>query len=233
MKIAAYLVLVVLISVSVIELIPQDVSSLRSQHGCPPRCGPHDRDPRENRTSAPLVVYPTTEEIFAYLKQEGLKKEIEAITNSTINGIPSNAQIANSGNITWLGFQGNLEGINQIFASLSLDGGKNFSDPFRLSASNAGNASNLQLGVSEDGNFVYVAWQETNMTTGINRIMLSSSMDGGREFKTYTLNPPGDGNAINPILKIVGNDLVLVWLQDEPGSCSPTGGVFCSHGGRW
>jgi hypothetical protein len=235
MKIVLLILLSALLSVSAVASIPQNANSLPSIHGCPPRCGggPHAQDPGANRTSAPLVLYPTTQEIFAYLQKEGLKKEIEAITNRTTNGVPSNAQIANSGNITWLGFQGNLEGINLIFLSLSLDGGKNFSEPFRVSAPNGGNASNLQLGVSDDGNFVYTTWQETNMTTGINRIMLSSSMDGGREFKTYTLNPPGDGNAVDPRLKVVGDNLVLVWLQDEPGNCSSTGGVYCSHGGRW
>ncbi len=217
-----------------ITSIPQNALSVRSIHGCPPRCGPSDHDYlRDNKTSSPVVLFPTTDEIFAYLKEEGIKKEINAISNRTTNGYPSNAQIANSGNITWLGFEGNIGGINHIFVSLSNDSGKNFSEPFQLSAPNAGNASQLQVGVSENGNFVYVAWQETNMTTGKNRIMLSSSMDGGREFKTYTLNPPGDGNAIEPRLKVVGNDLVLVWIQDEPGSCSPTGGEYCSHGGRW
>jgi hypothetical protein len=190
-----------------------------SQH-VPPDCpidrpvGPKCPDPR------PHVSYPTIEEILDYLNRTGIKKEFGAISNAT-HGEPSNVQAAMVGNTTWIAWQGKIEGINRVFLTVSFDAGTTFTEPVLLSHPNGGNASNLQLGLSDSGLYVFAAWQEADpANNATSRIIFSSSMDYGRTFKTYSLNLPSDGNATDPRLTVEGDQISLTWMQEGGGYCT-------------
>jgi hypothetical protein len=236
------LFLAILSTMTLTYLVPQEVLSLKRYHGCadepPYRCGEHIVANLTNTTSSGRVVsFPTGQELFGYLEDEGVKEKFDSLTNSSL-GEPSNVQTAIArnapGNNTWVAWQGNIEGINRVFITESADGRKNFSSPFQLSPSVAGNASNLQLGVSDSGESVYVAWQDTNITDSKTRVFLSSSMDGGKQFRTYPLNA-GDVNATDPRMTVFGEDVFLNWIQKG----KPLNGTIsedcelCSHGARW
>jgi hypothetical protein len=190
-----------------------------SQH-VPPDCpvdrpvGPRCPDPR------PDVSYPTIAEIFDYLNKTGIKREFGALSNAT-HGEPSNVQAAMTGNTTWIAWQGKIEDINRIFLTGSFDAGTTFTEPVLLSHPNGGNASNLQLGLSDSGVYVFAAWQEADpANNATSRIIFSSSMDYGRTFKTYSLNLPGDGNATDPRLTVEGDQISLTWTQEGDGYCT-------------
>jgi hypothetical protein len=190
-----------------------------SQH-VPPDCpidrpvGPRCPDPR------PDVSYPTIEEILDYLNRTGIKKEFGALSNAT-HGEPSNVQTAMVGNTTWIAWQGKIEGINRVFLTVSFDAGTTFTEPVLLSHPNGGNASNLQLGLSDSGVYVFAAWQEADpANNATSRIIFSSSMDYGRTFKTYSLNLPSDGNATDPRLTVEGDQISLTWMQEGGGYCT-------------
>jgi hypothetical protein len=201
--------------------LPQLAFSQHVPPDCPidrpvgPRC-PHPR---------PDVSYPTIEEILDYLNKTGIKKEFGALSNAT-HGEPSNVQAAMAGNTTWIAWQGKIEGINRIFLTGSFDAGTTFTEPVLLSHPNGGNASNLQLGLSEGRQYVFAAWQEedpADPANGFNvtsRIIFSSSMDYGRTFKTYSLNLPGDGNATDPHLTVEGDQISLTWTQEGDSYCT-------------
>jgi hypothetical protein len=203
---------------------PQDVENPRCDGGPGPGPGPH----------RPIIEFPTLAEIFAYLEEVGNKTELKAIANST-HGEPSELRtdITATGYITWVAWLGKTNGTNHVFLTGSFDGGMNFTEPVQLDPVDAGNASKLQLGLSDDGQFIFVVWQDTNPINGTSRIFVSSSMDYGKSFKTYPLNVPGDGNARDATL-VVGPDgtISLVFIQ-EGDSDFCEGGTVCHHGAFW
>ena len=90
----------------------------------------------------PEVIFPTYEEIYAYLKEGGTKTEFSVISNTSL-GVASNVETAISGNTTWVAWQSKTAGINRVFLAVSFDAGNNFTQPVQLSKPDAGNASNL------------------------------------------------------------------------------------------
>jgi hypothetical protein len=179
-----------------------------------------------------MVTYPSTQELFAYLNTTGGKEEFTPLSNSS-QGFGSNVQTAVAENTTWVAWEGNVNGTNKIFLKVSYNESLIYTPAVELSDPKAGNASKLQLAASDDGTLVYATWQDTNMTDGKNRIFVSASMNGGEEFKTYTLNLPGDADSIDPTLTVVGNEVLINWIQNgSDGACSPNNGTVCSHG-RW
>lgn len=210
-----------------------DSFSIEQYHNCPAPPAPQDlcNEPNISKTT-PKVKYPTKAELFAYINQSGSKKEFTPLSNSS-QGFGSNVQTAVAGNTTWIAWEGNVNGNNKIFIKVAYNESLIFTPAVELSAPDAGNASKLQLGTSDDGNLVYATWQDTDITTGKNRIFVSSSMNGGEEFRTYTLNLPGDANSIDPTLTVVDDEVIINWIQAGPdGSCGPVNGTVCSHG-RW
>ena len=97
------------------------------------------------------------------------------------------------GNTAWVAWLGKINGTNHVFITVSRDNVQTFEKPVRLSPQNSGNATNLQLGVTDSGRFVNLAWQGT--VNGNRTIFFSNSMNFGQDFKTYPLNLPNDGNA--------------------------------------
>jgi hypothetical protein len=209
-----------LITIPVTLIILLTLPQLAFSQHVPPDCpvdkpvGPRCPDPH------PHVSYPTIPEILDYLNKTGIKRELGALSNAS-HGEPSNVQAAMTVNTTWIAWEGKIDGINRIFLTVSFDGGAKFSEPVLLSHPNGGNASNLQLGLSHSRTYVFAAWQEADPTNnGTSRIIFSSSMDYGRTFKTYSLNLPSDGNAIDPHLTVEGDKISLTWTQEGGGYCT-------------
>ncbi|MBA3285065.1 MAG: hypothetical protein H0U27_08405 [Nitrosopumilus sp.] len=212
---------------------PHESFSIRPFHDCGPKIPQwlcHDEHNYSKET--PVVTYPTKDELFAYLNKTGDKTEFISLSNSS-QGIASNIETATSGNTTWVAWEGNVNGTDKIFLRVSYNQSLLFTPAVELSDPKAGNASKLQIAASEDGNLVYATWQDSNIETGKNRIFVSASMDGGQEFKTYTLNLPGDADSIDPELTVYEDEVLISWIQNGPnGSCGKLNGSACLHG-RW
>ncbi len=222
-------------------------------HECPPDCEPHTC-PCENQCSAcacpcpashnadenygadsmymhaPKVEFPTLPELFDYYYKQGIKKDEFSIISNTSEGTPSDIQATIVGNTAWVAWLGKINGTNNVFITVSRDNLKNFEEPVILSTQGGGNATNLQLGVADSGRFVDLVWQGN--VNGTNTIFFSNSMNFGQDFKTYPLNQPGDGNARDPILEVRGENVILVWKQQQTIG-NQTGDVIFSHGSRW
>ena len=104
-------------------------------------------------------------------------------------------QIVSEGNKTFVVWQDNTTGNNEIYLKRSTDGGIRFSAKKNIS-NNAGDSQFPQI-VSE-GNKTFVVWQDN--TTGNNEIYLKRNTDGGVSFydpkKPPRINTqyPGAGN---------------------------------------
>ena len=235
------LILLFLTVCSSMPLLLNQISFAESEyHHCPPLCYEQDPEPPTFNMSAPIVNYPTHEEVIAYLNESGKKKEFNTVANSTEIGIPSEYQVKvveKYQDLVWMAFLGTLQGTGSVYIERSQDGGHNFTDLTLLSNQTAGSAGNLQFDISDDGRLVYVVWENWNNVTNKTSIYVSSSMDSGKSFKTYSLNHPNDGNATNPIIEIIDNNLLILWTQEAP-SYGTEGGhthgtIIDSHGRRW
>ncbi len=219
---------------------PQQVSSEKAVHGCPPKCytveGPH------HLIQNMSVEFPNVNQIYAYLNASGEKREFESITNHSDVGTPFNYKISvveKYQNIVWIAFLGNKSGQTDIYLKKSTDGGNNFTLMTKVNNSTAGIPSKLQLETSDNGQLVYLVWENYNSIDNKRSVWVSSSLDAGKTFKTYSLNIPTDGNGYEPVLKVIDDDILIVWTQEPPMHCfgphghNNTATVACIHGSRW
>jgi hypothetical protein len=202
---------------------------------CPPSHtnGNHEED--TTYLSSPDVEFPTIQELFDYYTNRGIEKEEFSVISNASEGTPSDAQVAIAGDSAWVAWLGKISGTNHVFITVSRDAGSTFDKPLQISAEDGGNATNLQLGASDSGRFVDVAWEgEIN---GTSVIFFSNSMNFGQDFKTYPLNyqptNPELGNAFNPILEVEGENIILTWEQETISGNQTGPTVLYSHGGRW
>lgn len=235
------IVILILCIFSIFSLgLNQNVLGKAAFHHCPPLCYELETVPPTYNLTAPIVNHPTSEELTQYLNESGTKEDFNPIANSSDIGVPSDYQIRvidKYQNLVWLAFIGTLEGNGNVYIQRSSDGGHDFENLTLLSNSTAGSARNLQFDTSDDGRLIYAVWENMNNSTNKSSIYVSSSMDAGYSFKTYSLNYPEDGNATNPIIEIIDNNLLILWTQ-EPPSHGTEGGhtegvIIDSHGRRW
>ena len=188
----------------------------------------------------PNVTFPTQEEIFAYLREGEAKSEFAIIGNNSL-GEASNVVTALNGNMTWVAWQASkADGLNRVFLAVSFNEGYNFTDPIQLSPPNAGNATELQLAITDDGSEVFVVWQDTNITDGKRTVYYSTSMNWGQDFKSYSLNLPGEGEFIEPRLTVANESVFLTWIAPGNETVALRAGPggegdceVCGHGRRW
>jgi hypothetical protein len=214
--------------------------SLPPGHNCPPVC--YDLESPQNQSKHIDVQFPDLNEIYQYLNSSGEKKEFKSINNESAVEKPFNYKISvveKYQNIVWLAFLDNKSSHTDVFVQRSNDSGDNFPTLAKLNNSTAGIPSKLQLDTSDDGKLVYLAWENYNPVDNKTSIWVSSSLNAGNTFRTYSLNVPSDGNGYDPVLKVVDDDILIVWTQDPPMHCfgphahNNTGTVTCSHGARW
>ena len=219
---------------------------------CPPHCKPQCPCPQQQQCGyckcpcpngghgeddlrylhEPKVEFPTVQELFDYYYQRGIEKEEFSIISNGTEGVPSDAVAAISGDSIYVAWLGEANGTNGAFLAVSRDNGATYEKPVQLSPENSGNITDLQIGVTDSGRFVDLAWQETP-NNGTSRVFFSNSMNFGQDFKTYPLNLPTNGSATNPVLEVKGENVVLVWEQETLSANGTKGNVMYSHGGRW
>lgn len=236
-----YLFMVLLFGIiALFVTIPQESMSLRPAHNCPPVC--YTTDPHENMTQNISVQFPDINEIYAYLNATGEKKEFKSITNNSEVGTPSDFKISvveKYQNIVWLAFIGSKNNQTDVYIQRSNDSGYYFPYTAKLSNSSAGIPSKLQLETSDDGKLVYTIWENYNPTNNKTSVWVASSLNSGKNFTSYSLNVHDDGNGYGPVLKVIDDDILIVWTQDPPMHCTGphglnnSGPVACSHGARW
>jgi hypothetical protein len=218
----------------------QQASSDERVHRCPPECwirgGPH------HLIQNISVQFPDLNTIYAYLNASGEKREFESITNGSDVGIPFGYKISvieKYQDIVWLAFLGNKSGQTDVYLKKSTDGGESFALLAKLNNSTAGIPSKMQLETSDTGQLVYLVWENYNPVDNKRSVWVSSSLDAGQTFKTYSLNLPSDGNGYEPVLKVIDDDILVVWTQEPPMHCfgphghNNTQPVACVHGSRW
>jgi hypothetical protein len=215
-------------------------SSLRPAHHCPPVC--YSTDPEGNHSRHISVQFPDLKEIYEYLNSSGEKKEFKSITNESEVGTPLDFKISvveKYQNIVWLAFLGNKDNQTDVFIQRSNDSGDTFPSLAKVSNSSAGIPSKLQLETSDDGKLVYLVWENYSPIDNKTSVWVASSLDSGKNFTSYGLNVPDDGNGYGPVLKVIDDDILIVWTQEPPMHCfgphqhNNTGNVACSHGARW
>jgi len=132
------------------------------------------------------------------------------------SGFPSIAAVQNNVYIAWLDST-NTNGSDDIFFSMSSDGGHAFTSPFN--ASNSPGASTEPDGhkVVASGTLVYLIWQNEN-PTGPMDIFIKASTNSGAFFGS-TVNLSANGsNSILPALAISGCSVYVAWQDDGPGN---------------
>ena len=223
-------------------------------HECPPNCEPnpcpctnqcsscgcpcsgsygggsHDEYDDSMYMHAPKVEFPTIEQLFEYYYDHGIKKDEFNIISNTSEGSPSDMHAAVIGDTAWGAWLGKVNGTNHVFITVSRDNMKTFEEPIILSPPNGGNATNLQLGVTDSGRFVDLTWEGS--VNGTNTIFYSNSMNFGQDFKTYPINLPNEGDASSPVLEVRGESVALLWKQQQSFG-NQTGDVLYMHGGHW
>ena len=218
----------------------QQSFSVQPAHYCPPVCTILESP--TNHSQHISVTFPDEEEIFQYLNASGEKSDFKSITNNTEIGTPFNYQISvveKYQNIVWLAFLANHSGQTDIYIQRSNDSGHDFPSLAKLSNASTGIPSELQLDTSDNGKLVYLVWESYTPSDNKTRIWVSSSLDAGNTFRTYSLNVEGDGNGYDPVLKVIDDDILIVWTQDPPMHCfgphghNNTGPTTCVHGSRW
>lgn len=154
---------------------------------------------------APIVTFPTTEEIDAYFTS--LDETNDLIRFSLGGPTVSEYEEAISGNtlyITWADESGNIR------LAVSRDDGITWSKPALLS--NTGKSSEPVIAAT--GENVMVTWQENDTPK---QIYASTSADMGQTFKTYDLSN-SNTNAIRPEMYTTQNQVYALWLaQDDNG----------------
>jgi hypothetical protein len=173
----------------------------------------------------PVVIFPTYEQLVDYLASlggKGAAKIYTFLANSSL-GDTIDIQAAQTKDSTYVVWQGRTNSTSDhVYLSLTRGEGRNFTEPIELTLSNTGNISNLQI-VASPHSFiplqesVYVVWQAYNTSSGVNSIYVSTSMDSGKEFKSYQASN-NTSDARDPV--VTPNGLIF-WEQE----CTPpTGG---------
>ena len=122
-------------------------------------------------------------------------------------------QIASEGNKTFVVWQDNTTGNNEIYLKRSTDGGIRFSAKKNISSS-IGDSQFPQI--ASEGNKTFVVWQDN--TTGNNEIYLKRSTDGGIRFSAKKNISSSIGDSQFPQIASEGNKTFVVWQDNTTGN---------------
>src|SRR5213596_1631939 len=153
------------------------------------------------------------EEIF-------LRKSLNGgITFGNINNLSNNnassisPQIESFGNTTFVVWQDNSTGNEEIFLRKSLNGGITFGNINNLSNNNA---SSISPQIESFGNTTFVDWQDNS--TGNEEIFLRKSLNGGITFGNITNLSNNNASSISPQIESFGNTTFVVWQDNSTGN---------------
>ena len=122
-------------------------------------------------------------------------------------------QIESEGNRTFVVWQDNTTGNNEIYLKRSTDGGVSF-DAKKNMSNNAGDSQFPQI--ESEGNRTFVVWQDN--TTGNNEIYLKRSTDGGVSFDAKKNMSNNAGDSQFPQIESEGNRTFVVWQDNTTGN---------------
>src|SRR6476660_7779200 len=135
-------------------------------------------------------------------------------TNLSDNvGNSQSPQIQALGNITFVVWQDNSTGNDEIYLRKSSDGGITFGNATNLS-DNVGNSQSPQIQAL--GNITFVVWQDNS--TGNDEIYLRKSSDGGITFGGKKNLSDNVGNSQSPQIQALGNITFVVWQDNSTGN---------------
>jgi len=132
------------------------------------------------------------------------------ISNNT--GSSTSPQIESFGNNTFVIWQDNNTGNDEIFLRKSTDAGK-FSSKKNLS-NNTGSSTSPQI--ESFGNNTFVIWQDNS--TGNDEIFLRKSNDGGITFGNTTNISNNTGSSTSPQIESFGNNTFVIWQDNSTGN---------------
>jgi hypothetical protein len=160
----------------------------------------------------PKVVFPSEEELGSYFQNMSIKSPRTNISDTSMGNV-TNIQPARFDMNTYVAFQTKLNSSDHIFLSelqdKNLNGSFVYSNPIELTPTHHGMLSHLQIGAYN--NKIIVAWQDYNSTSNLNSIYVSSSMESGKEFRTYQASA-NNTNAIDPVISSAADGLIF-WKQ--------------------
>ncbi len=122
-------------------------------------------------------------------------------------------QIESEGNRTFVVWQDNTTGNNEIYLKRSTDGGVSF-DAKKNMSNNAGDSQFPQI--ESEGNRTFVVWQDN--TTGNNEIYLKRSTDAGVSFDAKKNMSNNAGDSQFPQIESEGNRTFVVWQDNTTGN---------------
>ena len=159
------------------------------------------------------IILPGNNEI--YLKRStdgGISFDSKKNISSNI-GDSQFPQIASEGNKTFVVWQDNTTGNNEIYLKRSTDGGISFDSKKNISSS-IGDSQFPQI--ASEGNKTFVVWQDN--TTGNNEIYLKRSTDGGISFDSKKNISSSIGDSQFPQIASEGNKTFVVWQDNTTGN---------------
>ncbi|TLX85664.1 MAG: PQQ-dependent sugar dehydrogenase, partial [Thaumarchaeota archaeon] len=121
-------------------------------------------------------------------------------------------QIESFGNNTFVIWQDNNTGNDEIFLRKSTDAGK-FSSKKNLS-NNTGSSTSPQI--ESFGNNTFVIWQDNS--TGNDEIFLRKSNNGGITFGNTTNISNNTGSSTSPQIESFGNNTFVIWQDNSTGN---------------
>ena len=159
------------------------------------------------------ITSENTEDIFFRLSLDGGHTFGASENLSNIPGNSTDPQIATYGNSTYVVWQDDADGNEEIYLKISPAGKSGFGRIFNLSR-NEGNSTDPQIAIY--GNTTYVVWQDD--ADGNEEIFLKTSPAGKSGFgKIFNLSK-NEGNSTDPQIATYGNSAYVVWQDDTNGN---------------
>jgi glucose/arabinose dehydrogenase len=135
-------------------------------------------------------------------------------TNVSSNtGFSTSPQIESFGNNTFVIWQDNSTGNEEIFLRKSTNGGITFGNTTNVS-SNTGFSTSPQI--ESFGNNTFVIWQDNS--TGNEEIFLRKSTNGGITFGNTTNVSSNTGFSTSPQIESFGNNTFVIWQDNSTGN---------------
>ena len=133
------------------------------------------------------------------------------ISNNT--GFSTSPQIESFGNNTFVIWQDNSTGNEEIFLRKSTNGGITFGNKTNIS-NNTGFSTSPQI--ESFGNNTFVIWQDNS--TGNEEIFLRKSTNGGITFGNKTNISNNTGFSTSPQIESFGNNTFVIWQDNSTGN---------------
>ena len=149
----------------------------------------------------------------------------EEINLSNNIGFSEHPQISSVEDNVYVIWADDTNGNKQVYFGASKDNGNTFGEAIQLSNTNS--ASSFNQDIATFGNNVYAVWLEKPVS-GLYRIMLSASGDGGNSFRDpVTLSENASPQSYPKISSFNGHVYVAWNVEDSPNAISGTNeGVF-------